>query len=142
MKRDKQRIVVDTNIIISFLLKKNSIPGKVVQSVIADKTPLVSDEIEKELFLRVLDPKFDRYASREDRKDFFEMFVLRSEAVITTTRVSDCRDPKDNKFLELAIDGKADYIVTGDKDLLVLNPFRKIPILSPKEFLDLQESLE
>ena len=140
MKRNRQRIVIDTNIIISFLLKKDSVPGKVVQSVLNDKTPLLSDEVEKELFRRVLDPKFDLYASREDRKEFFKLFVLRSETVITTTRITDCRDPKDNKFLDLAIDGKADYIVSGDKDLLVLNPFRNIPILNAKDFLSLKDN--
>lgn len=139
MKRDKRRIVVDTNIIISFLLKKNSVPGKVVQSVITNETPLISDAVEKEFFLRILDPKFDRYASREGRKKFFKLFVMRSETVITTTRITDCRDPKDNKFLELAVDGQADCIVTGDKDLLALNPFREIAILTPRDFLALHE---
>jgi predicted nucleic acid-binding protein len=52
-----------------------------------------------------------------------------------TLRVSECRDPKDDKFLELAINGEATVIISGDKDLLVLNPFRTIPILSPREFL-------
>ncbi len=137
MKIVNQRIVLDTNIIISFLLKKESTPGRVVQSIIADKTPLISDAVEKELFLRVLDPKFDAYASRELRQEFLKTFVLRSETVITTTRITDCRDPNDNKFLELAIDGNADYIITGDKDLLVLNPFRNIPILTSREFLAL-----
>ena len=49
--------------------------------------------------------------------------------------ITECRDPKDNKFLELAVAGKADCIVTGDKDLLVLHPFRNIRIITPKEFL-------
>jgi len=46
-----------------------------------------------------------------------------------------CRDPKDNKFLELAVAGEATHIVTGDSDLLVLNPFRDIAVLTPSEFL-------
>ena len=50
-------------------------------------------------------------------------------------KISECRDPKDNKFLELAVAGKADCIVTGDKDLLELHPFRNIRIITPKEFL-------
>ncbi len=136
MKTIKQRVVLDTNIVISFLLKKDSTPGKVVQSVIADKTPLISDAVEKELFLRILDPKFDAYASRTLRLEFFKTFVLRSEVVITTTQIVECRDQHDNKFLELAVDGQADCIVSGDKDLLVLNPFRNIPILTAREFLN------
>jgi putative PIN family toxin of toxin-antitoxin system len=50
--------------------------------------------------------------------------------------ITECRDPKDNKFLELAVAGNADCIVTGDNDLLVLNPFRNIRIITPKEFID------
>ncbi len=85
----------------------------------------------------MLDQKFDAYVSRALRLEFFKTFVLRSEMVITTTQITDCRDQKDNKFLELAIDGNANYIVTGDKDLLILNPFQNIPILTAREFLNL-----
>ena len=50
-------------------------------------------------------------------------------------RVEECRDPKDDKFLELAINGNAEYLITGDKDLLVLDPFRETHILSAKDFI-------
>ena len=53
----------------------------------------------------------------------------------TTSQVTECRDPKDDKFLALALDGSADVIIAGDEDLLVLHPWRGIPILSPREFL-------
>ena len=53
-----------------------------------------------------------------------------------------CRDPKDNQFLELAVNGQADFIVTGDEDLLVLHPFRAIPILTPRDFLHVLEEVE
>jgi predicted nucleic acid-binding protein len=56
--------------------------------------------------------------------------------VEVTERVKECRDPKDDKFLELAVNGNATLIVSGDKDLQVLHPFRNIPVLSPREFLD------
>ncbi|WP_079680589.1 putative toxin-antitoxin system toxin component, PIN family [Planktothrix sp. PCC 11201] len=49
--------------------------------------------------------------------------------------IEECRDPKDNKYLELAVSGNADYIITGDKDLLVLNPFRAISIITVDQFL-------
>jgi predicted nucleic acid-binding protein len=49
-----------------------------------------------------------------------------------------CRDPRDDKFLEVAVNGRADAIVTGDQDLLVLNPFQGIPILSPAGYLELE----
>ena len=60
----------------------------------------------------------------------------RAEQVEVTGVVTDCRDSKDNKFLELAIDGQASHIVSGDEDLTILNPFRGVPIVSPKAFLD------
>lgn len=58
-----------------------------------------------------------------------------AELVTITERVAACRDPKDDKFLELALNGKADVIVSGDADLLVLDTFRAIPILPPAAFL-------
>jgi predicted nucleic acid-binding protein len=52
-----------------------------------------------------------------------------------TTSVKECRDPKDDKFLELAISGGASYIVSGDADLLTLHPFRGIAVITPQDFL-------
>ena len=63
-------------------------------------------------------------------------FIIHSFEVEVTTVVTDCRDVKDNKFPELAIDGQAECIVTGDKDLLVLHPYRNISILTPNAFLE------
>jgi len=67
---------------------------------------------------------------------FLALLVKEATLVEVTQRVKECRDPKDDKFLELAVNGSADFIVSGDKDLQVLHPFRNIPILSPREFLD------
>ena len=66
---------------------------------------------------------------------FLVALLKEVEMVEITETFTDCRDAKDNKFLELAVSGKADCIVSGDADLLVLNPFRGIPILTPREFL-------
>ena len=66
---------------------------------------------------------------------FLVALLKEAEMVEITETITDCRDAKDNKFLELAVSGKADCIVSGDADLLVLNPFREIPILTPREFL-------
>ena len=63
----------------------------------------------------------------------------RFETVRVSEIVTDCRDPKDNKFLELALSGKADFIITGDDDLLNLHPWRGIAILSPADYLALSE---
>ena len=66
---------------------------------------------------------------------FLVALLKEAEMVEIAETITDCRDAKDNKFLELAVSGKADCIVSGDADLLVLNPFRGIPILTPREFL-------
>ena len=58
-----------------------------------------------------------------------------AELVEITERIAACRDPKDDKFLELAVNGHADVLITGDADLLALNPFRRVPIITPADFV-------
>ncbi|MEA3438366.1 MAG: putative toxin-antitoxin system toxin component, PIN family [Thermodesulfobacteriota bacterium] len=79
--------------------------------------------------------KFNRYISHEERKQFLTSLILQSTPIETNETISECRDPKDNKFLELAVCGKANFIISGDEDLLVLNPFRNIQIITPDSFL-------
>jgi uncharacterized protein len=102
--------------------------------------PLVSDDTLSELADRLSRPKFDRYVSREDRQRFFELYARVAEWVTITTTIRRCRDPRDDKFLELAIDGNADWIVTGDKDLLELSPYEAILIITPVAALALPDS--
>ena len=64
------------------------------------------------------------------------MLRHKAEIINITEKIDICREPKDNKFLELAISGNATHIITGDKDLLEFHPFRGIPILTPKQFLE------
>ena len=79
---------------------------------------------------------WDKYNLDED--EIFatiQVMTNRGKSVDISTQVDACRDPDDNILLALAVDGKADTIVSGDKDLLELNPFRGIPIIKPAEFL-------
>jgi uncharacterized protein len=71
----------------------------------------------------------------DQRLIFFRNFVALAEPVIITTHIIACRHPPDDKFLSLAVSGNADLILTGDKDLLVLHPFRGIDILNPTDYL-------
>ena len=80
--------------------------------------------------------KFDKYLSEPRRKAFLDSVEAVSFTVEIRETFTACRDPKDNKFLEVAVNGLADVIVTGDKDLLVLNPFRNIPIVEARAFLE------
>ena len=82
-------------------------------------------------------PKFDPYASLSARLHFLEEFTNRSLKVAIAETVTICRDPKDNKFLELALNGQADLILTGDDHLLSLHPWRGIPIHNSQGYLAL-----
>jgi putative PIN family toxin of toxin-antitoxin system len=79
--------------------------------------------------------RFDRYLTSEEREQFLCLFLDAGIIVDITETIRECRDPKDDKFLELAVSGQASCLVSGDPDLLVMNPFRGIPILTPAEFL-------
>ena len=81
--------------------------------------------------------KFDKYRTTDLRRDFLQYMQVVLELISVHTDLQICRDPKDDKLLALALDGNADLIVTGDKDLLVLNPFRGIPIITPLAYLAL-----
>lgn len=95
----------------------------------------MSDETAKEVRDVLARAGFDRHATLEVREEFLRDLMLDVEMVPIAETVRVCRDPKDDKILELAVNGRADYIVTGDDDLLVMNPFRGIAIIRPAEFL-------
>lgn len=80
-------------------------------------------------------PRFDRYLPSMLRLEFIDGLEHLADMVEINTVIEACRDPKDDKFLELAVNGEATFIVSGDSDLLELNPFRGIPIVTPRIFL-------
>lgn len=128
--------VIDTNTLISASLFINTVPGKAVRK--ANEMGKISASIETytEFFETFLRSKFDKYISIETRFGIlidFKRLALFSEI---SESLTDCRDPKDNKFLELAVTANASCIITGDKDLLVLYPFRGISILNVADFLN------
>jgi uncharacterized protein len=129
------RFVLDTGVIVSALLLPLSVPRQAVDLAFVYGIVLVSastiDQLD-EVFRR---PKFNRYLREKERLLFLAAFIRDTSVVDVTENVTECRDAKDNKFLELAVDGHATCIVSGDRDLLALNPFRGIPILTPQEFL-------
>ena len=97
---------------------------------------MFSEETFQELQITLSRSKFDRYVSLQVRSEFIFRLRLASELVEILERVDLCRDEKDNKFLEVAINGRADYLITGDNDLLVLRPFQDVKIMTVNEFLD------
>lgn len=96
---------------------------------------MLSEATWNELLDVLYRPRLQRYVVASEREGVLERLALRSEFVKIGERIEACRDPKDDKFLEAAVSGKADCLVTGDADLLVLHPFRDIPVLTPAAFL-------
>ena len=121
----------------SAALFKNSSPRQAFDKAMTTGQIMMSTATLAELQEIFNRPKFDRYLSKSLRTDFLNALITVIETVEIIQSFSVCRDPKDDKFLELAVNGNADYIVTGDRDLLVLNPFQNIAILSVSKFLAL-----
>jgi uncharacterized protein len=130
------RFVFDTNVIVSALLIKRSVARRAFDKARVAGDILLSFEVIEELYDVLGRSAFDRYIDEDDRLQFLTVLVKESTLVEISEKIKECRDPSDDKFLELAINGKADFIISGDNDLQVLNPFRKIPIVSPREFLE------
>ncbi len=128
------RGVLDTNVFVSAALKLNSTPNIAVFRIAQHETLLKSSATETELLETLARPHLAQVIASNFRS-FLSDLLTATETVIIVERISACRDPKDDKFLELAVNGHADLIVTGDRDLLALNPFRNIPIVTPADFV-------
>lgn len=126
-----QRVVLDTNTLISGVLLIESIPGQAVRKAITDDHVLMSEASLDELVTVLSRKKFDRYLRVEDRVEFVRVLLRVVDIVPIVTIVRACQDDADNRILEVAVNGDAEVIVSGDRDLLVLHPFRGIPILTP-----------
>lgn len=127
--------VVDTNVLVSRLLLPDSVPAQAVRKTRAAGRLLVSEATIDELAQVLSRPKLDRYVSVQDRKQFLRQLGRGPEFVPIIYPVRECRNPKDDKLLELAFNGKASFILTGDRNLLLLHPWRKVAIVSPKDYL-------
>ncbi len=136
MGKNDLRFVFDTNVVVSAALLAGSVPRRAFDKAVDNGTILISVPVLLELAEVLSRKKLDKYLLEEERMRFLVALLKEAELVEITEVITDCRDAKDNKFLELAVSGRADCIVSGDEDLLVLNPFRGIPILTPRRFLD------
>ena len=131
-----ERVVIDTNVLISYLLLPDSPANRAVRHLFRESKILTSDDMLKELAVVLARSKFDNYISLNDRRNFLRKFIRISEVVTVTKRIQACRDPKDDKYLELAVNGDAGLIMSGDKDLLVLHPYGDVAIISPRHYLE------
>lgn len=131
------RCVFDTNAIVSAALLKKSAARQALDVALAQGHLLVSLETLNKLNDVLRRPKFNKYVTEHERLQFLAALTREAALVEVTAVITQCRDPKDNKFLELAVSGEAHYIVSGDKDLLVLHPFKNIPIVNPGQLINL-----
>ena len=132
---DGPRVVLDTNALISHMLKPSSTAGRAVRHAMENGRVLASDATMTELADVLSRPKFDAYVTVQERHAFLRLLLRVVDYVSALAVIQACRDPKDDKFLELAVAGEASVIVTGDVDLLALHPFRDIRIVTPAAFL-------
>ena len=130
------RLVLDTNVLISALLSRHGKPRAVLTWALTHATLLTSADAISELETRIERPRLAKLVDEPIRRGFVHNIRTTATLVQTVGAINACRDPDDDKILEIAVTGSADCIVTGNQDLLVLDPFRNIPILSPAQFLD------
>ncbi len=128
------RVVLDTNVLVSAALKRNSTPAAAASVIERGGVLLKSLATERQLFEVVARPYFVPLIGHDTRAWLGELMSA-AELVAITERIAACRDPTDDKFLELAVNGHADLIVSGDADLLALNPFRGVSIVTPAIFV-------
>ena len=131
----KVRYVFDTNVIISSLLFEGSKPDLAVRYALQNGNILFSLALIEEIDEVLSRAKFRKYITDDEREEFLDSFVDRGILIEVVDVVRECRDPNDDKILELSLSGKADLVISGDKDLLVLSPFRSIQIQSVDQFL-------
>lgn len=130
------RFVLDTNVVVSALLLRQSVARQAFDKALAHGKLLISQATIEELNCVLRRDKFNQYLLEDERIEFLTALVREATLVEITRTVTECRDPQDDRFLELAVNGKATCIVSGDDDLLVLHPFRGIPIVTPRQFLN------
>ena len=134
MPKLKDRVIIDTNLWISFLINNDYFK---LDKILSDKlaTLLYSQELIDEFIEVAQRPKFRRYFSADDLQALLLAMSDRAIFIDVSSTVTVCRDEKDNFLLALAKDGKASHLITGDKDLLVLKRFGKTKILTITEYL-------
>ncbi|GAB3780189.1 hypothetical protein GCM10028818_31900 [Spirosoma horti] len=130
------KFIFDTNTLVSAALSAQSTPRQAFDTALRRGELLTSESCLAELNQVLHRPKFARYLKPFEADLFINQYSLTTTSINITSSLTDCRDQKDNKFLELAVDGEAACIITGDQDLLVLHPYHSIPILTPTDFLN------
>ena len=134
MPNQKDRVIIDTNLWISFLLTKDL--SKFDSIIAGNQIKLIfSQELIDEIVEVTQRSKFRKYFELDDVESLLLKIRARTNFIEVTSDINACRDPKDNFLLSLSIDGNATHLLTGDKDLLILKKFGKTKILTITEYL-------
>lgn len=128
------RLVFDTSVLVSACIYPDRLPATIYLTSLAHFSVLSSTSTLKELRTVLARPKFDAWRSAEERRIWFENYAACTDTIAVTTRITDCQDPKDNLFLELAVSGGASVIVSSDPHLLDMHPYNDIQILTLQTF--------
>jgi putative PIN family toxin of toxin-antitoxin system len=131
--KKENRVVIDTNIFISFLIGKRL--KELKNHIVGFKVKLIiCDQVINEIRIVTQRPKLKKYFPKKDIEDLIDLVQTIGDRYEIADELDICRDPKDNFLLELARAGKADYLVTGDSDLLLIHKFKNTTIITYKDF--------
>jgi putative PIN family toxin of toxin-antitoxin system len=122
--------------VVSAALNPNGTSRRALAAARAQGTIALSQAVFDEIAEVLSRPKFARILTQDRRREALELLAAAALWVDPTEKVTDCRDAKDNRYLELALAARATAIVSGDEDLLVLNPWRGVRVLRPARFLE------
>lgn len=135
--KSKRRIVFDTNAFISAAIIQNSVSNQALTVAAKQFEIVVSEATWIEFETRIERPKLFRYFGNLEaqREEVVKTIGRVVKHIVVQSVITDCRDPDDNKFLALALDSEAEFIVTGDRDLLELHPWRGVQVLTAGDFV-------
>ena len=127
------KVIIDTNLWISFLIGKQLVSLK---PLLLEQTiqPILSEQLLQEITLVTQRPKLQKYFPQSKVNELIDLLKIIGLSIDIQSKVSLCRDAKDNYLLALAKDSQADFLITGDKDLLVLGKFKSTKIVTYQEF--------
>lgn len=131
----KIKIVIDTNIFVSAFLGSKNARLVLKEAIDGDFLLVMSKEQLREIKEVLYRPKFSKYIIPAEVDELISLLSIKAIVPVIYEKITDCSDPKDNMILEEAVYGNAQYIITGDKDLLVLNPYKWIKIVNLRDFI-------
>jgi putative PIN family toxin of toxin-antitoxin system len=129
-----KKVILDTNLWISFLISKRQ--DEIDDLIYDEQIKLIFSKESVEEFLSIAKrPKFQKYFTDESIHELLRLFDKYGKLIDVAVDIKKCRDNKDNFLLNLAVEGKADYLVTGDTDLLILRKLKKTKIINWSDFI-------